>query len=120
MPKEFMMNDEVAWKTEERLWLEGVEAYDEIVDPACLMAFPSMGVLQVAAIRKGLEGASRWRSVAMTGRTISRAGDDIVVLGYTAEGQREGANPYLCFCTSTYRAGVEGWKLVQHQQTLAS
>ena len=113
------MNDEMAWKTEERLWLEGVEAYDEILDPACLMAFPSMGLLQAAAILKGLEGAARWSSVAMTDRTISRAGDTVIVLGYSAEGEREGAEPYRCFCTSTYRADVEGWKLVQHQQTPA-
>lgn len=113
------MIDETAWKTEERLWLEGVEVYDEIVDPACLMAFPSMGVLQTPAVRKGLEGATRWTSVAMTNRTLSRAGDDVMVLGYTAEGERKGARPYLCFCTSTYRAVGESWKLVQHQQTLA-
>lgn len=114
------MNDDLAWKTEERLWLEGIKVYDEIVDPACLMAFPSLGVLHIAAVRKGLEGAARWKSVKMTDRTISRPGDNILVLGYAAEGQREGAQPYLCFCTSTYyRATVEGWKLVQHQQTLS-
>lgn len=114
------MNDENAWKMEERLWLDGVTAYAEILDPKCLMAFPGMGVLQVDGILEGLEGAARWASVTMTDRTISRAGDAVVVLGYTAEGQREGAQPYRCFCTSTYRAVGEGWKLVQHQQTLAN
>ena len=114
-----MMDDDTAWKTEERLWLEGLSAYDEILDPSCLMAFPGMGVLDVSAITKGLEGAARWTEVNMSDRFVSRAGAVVVVLGYTAEGLRENAQPYRCFCTSTYRADGESWKLVQHQQTLA-
>ena len=55
----------------------------------------------------------------MTGRAVGRAGDGVVVLGYTAEGRREGAAPYRCHCTSTYRADGGAWKLVQHQQTTA-
>lgn len=110
----------MVWKTEERLWLDRVSAYDEIFDPACLMAFPGTGVLQVTAILKGFEGAARWASVTTTDRTMSRAGDDVLVLGYTAKGERDGSKPYRCFCTSTYRAVGEGWKLVQHQQTPSS
>ena len=45
--------------------------------------------------------------------------DAVFVLGYTAEGKRNGEQPYRCFCTSTYRADGERWKLVQHQQTMA-
>lgn len=112
------MKDETAWNTEERLWLEGVEVYDELVDPACLMAFPQLGVLHLPAIRKGLEGAARWTSLTMTARTLTRPGDDILVLGYTAQAQRAGEPPYRCVCTSTYRATDKGWKLIQHQQTL--
>jgi hypothetical protein len=115
-----MMNDEMSWKMEERLWLDGISAYEEILDPACLMAFPGVGVLGFAAIFKGLEGAARWATVKMTDCKVSRSGNDVVVLGYTAEGQREGAQPYRCFCTSTYRAVGEDWKLVQHQQTVAN
>lgn len=114
------MNDETAWRTEERLWLDGVSAYEEIVDPACLMAFPGMGVMPFTSILTGLEGAARWATVKMTNRTICRAGNAVVVLGYTAQGQRDGAAPYRCFCTSTYRALGDDWRLVQHQQTLAN
>lgn len=111
------MDDAALWALEERLWLDGVTAYDEVLDPACLMAFPGMGVLRIPAILEGLEGAPRWTSVQMADRTISRCGDDVRVLGYTAEGRRDGAEPYRCFCTSTYRADQGHWKLVQHQQT---
>ena len=114
------MDDEIAWKTEQRLWLEGIAAYDELLDPACLMAFPGMGVLDVPAIIEGLKGAPRWTEVKMSDRVVSRAGNAVIVLGYTAEGRLENENPYRCFCTSTYRAEGQGWKLVQHQQTPAS
>lgn len=114
------MNDEMAWRFEERLWLDGVSAYEEILDPACLMAFPGIGVMGYAAVLEGLVGAERWTTVNMTERTVNRAGNHVVVLGYTAEGQREGAQLYRCFCTSTYGAVGEDWKMVQHQQTLAN
>lgn len=114
------MDDEIAWKSEQRLWLEGISAYEELLDPCCLMVFPRMGVLDVSAVIEGLKGAPRWTDVKMSNRVVSRAGDAVVVLGYTAEGRREKGHPYRCFCTSTYRLEGRSWKLVQHQQTLAN
>ena len=113
------MDDKAMWALEERFWVAGSSAYDELLDPACLMALPGMGVMRAPAILDGLKGASRWASVQMTDRAITRAGETLIVLGYTAEGHRDGAEPYRCFCTSTYKAGRERWKLVQHQQTIA-
>lgn len=113
------MEDGQAWALEERLWLGGPEAYDGLLDPTCLMAFPGMGVMRAADVLDSLRDAPRWASVAMTDRTVGRAGGDVLVLGYTAEGRRDGAAPYRCFCTSTYRRDGSAWRLVQHQQTMA-
>ena len=114
------MDDAQAWALEERFWTEGGSVYDGLLDPACLMAFPGMGVMRAADILESLKGAPRWASVEMADRAVGRAGDGVLVLGYTAEGRREGAAPYRCFCTSTYRrADGSAWKLVQHQQTPA-
>jgi hypothetical protein len=33
--------DEDVWMLEERLWLEGLNVYQDVLDPACLMAFPA-------------------------------------------------------------------------------
>lgn len=113
------MDDEQVWALEERFWLEGSSVYDALLDPACLMAFPGMGVMRGADILDGLKNAPRWASVAMADRAVGRAGEDILVLGYTAEGRRDGtAAPYRCFCTSTYRRDGGTWRLVQHQQTM--
>ena len=113
------MEDTEAWDLERRFWLEGSSVYDDLLDPECLMAFPGMGVMRAADVLDSLRQAPRWSSVDMAGVTLGRAGNDVVVLGYTAEGQREGSEPYRCYCTSTYRRDGEHWRLVQHQQTLA-
>ena len=75
-----------------------------MLDPECLMAFPGMSVMRAADIQGSLKGAPRWASVQMTDRRISRPGGKMIVLGYTAEGRRDGAAPHPRFCTSTYRA----------------
>ena len=113
------MDDAAAWALEERFWLEGPSVYDDLLDPACLMAFPRIGVMRASDILDSLQGAPRWASVEMSGQTVGRAGEAVIVLGYMAEGRMEGPEPYRCFCTSTYRADGGHWKLVQHQQTVA-
>jgi hypothetical protein len=114
------VDNEAAWVLEERFWLEGSTIYDTLLDPECLMAFPSLGVMRAGDVLDSLKGAPRWASVEMTVRTTGRPSDAVLVLGYKAEGQRDGAEPYLAlaFCTSTYRQDQGTWKLVQHQQTL--
>jgi len=107
------------WALEERLWLEGEQIYRDLLDPSCLMAFPGAGVMRAKQILESVERAPRWASVSMEDRSVGHAGEDVIVLGYMAEGRRDGAEPYRCFCTSTYRAGGNGWKIVQHQQTPA-
>jgi hypothetical protein len=83
------------------------------------MAFPGMGVMRAADVLDSLKDEPRWASVHMTDRAVGRPGDSVVVLGYKAEGRRDGAEPYLAFCTSTYRSDEGIWKLVQHHQTFA-
>ncbi|WP_029029189.1 nuclear transport factor 2 family protein [Salinarimonas rosea] len=111
------MNDDAAWALEERFWLDGPSFYRETLHEGCVMAFPGMGLLRVPDILRSIEHAPRWSSVRMHDRILARAGDDVVVLGYGAEGRREGAEPYRCLCTSTYRADEGRWTLIQHQQT---
>ena len=68
------------------------------------MAFPGLSVPRAADIFESLRGAPRRASVETTDRAIGRPSDAVVVLGYTAEGCRDGAASYRCLCTSTYRA----------------
>ncbi len=112
------MDDARAWEAEERLWLEGAEAYADLLHPACVMAFvPPVGILRGEEIGRSLEGAPRWEAVAMTERTLARPDEGTSVLGYRARGRRAGSEPYEAFCTSTWRRGADGWRIVQHQQT---
>lgn len=52
------MNDEMAWEMEERLWLDGASAFEEALDPACLMAFLGMGVLGGRGLEAGAAPAN--------------------------------------------------------------
>ena len=52
------------------------------------------------AVRKAL---AMLREIA--GGDFRLAGEGVIVLGYTAEGHRQGAEPYRRFCTSIYRSG---------------
>lgn len=112
------MNEDSVWMIEKRLWLEGASAYEDVLDPACLMAFPGIGVMRAPEVLESLRGAPPWQSVQMTEQTVGRTGV-IIILGYRAEGRSEGREPYHCFCTSTYQINGGRWRIVQHQQTLA-
>ena len=83
------MDDGSARALEERFWLEGAGVYDELLDPACLMAFPGMGVMRAADVLDSLRQAPRWAGVTMVDRALGRADDDLLVLGYKAEGHRD-------------------------------
>ena len=109
------MDDAEAWAMEKGLWLEGPEAFER-AGPGLRDGVPRHGRDPRRGGPGGAAGAPRWASVEMTGRVLGRAGD-VVVLGYAAEGRREGAAPYRCLCTSTWRDDGGHWKLVQHQQT---
>ncbi|WP_376089685.1 DUF4440 domain-containing protein [Roseomonas sp. CCTCC AB2023176] len=104
------------WRAEEALWTGGPDAYAQSMDPVAVKAFPGAGILDGPAIAEAIAAAPRWASVTMAGRVLARPAKGLVVLGYTAEGRRDGAAPYRAACTSTWREGLDGWRLVQHAQ----
>jgi|SRR5690606_29826650 len=111
------MNDTDLWSLEERLWLEGADAYGDLVAPDALMAFAPIGILQGDAITESLAGAPRWTTLALTGRAIASPDAETRVLAYHARASRADAAPYAALCTSTWRRHPPGWRLVQHRQT---
>ena len=112
------ITDESIWSAEERLWLGGAAAFEDLVGEECLMVFPGAGILERAFARAALASAPQWLSVAMTQRQMARVGRTNIVLAYRADARRDRSEPFEAFCSSTYRAGDDGWKLIQHQQTV--
>ena len=111
------MNDrQDLWQDELSLWLEGVEAFETLMTPDCVMAFPGMGVISGEAILDGLRKAPRWRDVDID-RQARVERDSAVILGYLATARRENQPEYRAACLSTWIPGAEGWRLVAHQQT---
>jgi hypothetical protein len=110
-----MMDD--LWTIEHRLWLDGAEAYGELLAPRCVMAFGPMGILEDRAIVESLRGVPRWTTVEMAGQVLAQPTPDIAVLAYRAQARRDGAEPYAALCTSTYLRIGGRWRIAQHQQT---
>ena len=114
------MDDEELWALEEAFWTGGVGAFEERIDPACLMVFPApAGVLDAARAREGLKGAPRWRKLAMEERRLARPADALAFLAYRAEADRGDGALYRAYCGSAYRREGERWLLFSHQQTPA-
>jgi hypothetical protein len=111
------MTDEQAWAMEERFWTGAEEHYGDALDPACLMVFPGIGVLDAEASLEGLNAAPRWQSVEMEARRAARPADGLIILAYHARGRRDGAEPYEAWCSSSYRLAGGEWRLFLHQQT---
>src|SRR4051794_17478169 len=108
--------DEI-WSLETALWLKGIEQFEAVLGPTCLLALPGIGVLDRDQTIASLKDAPRWSKVTM--REQRTAGDgSALVLAYQAEGEREGgAPPYHALCSSTYVRHDGAWRMVQHQQT---
>lgn len=112
------ITDENLWLAEERFWTGGVEAFDDQVAEECLIVLDRGGVLTRDFARAATAANGGWSAVNITGRHTARIGRTNVVLGYRAKAQQPGAAPYHALCSSTYRGGDDGWKLIQHQQTV--
>jgi uncharacterized protein YchJ len=111
------MADDTLWKTEERLWTGGFEAYEERLDADCIMAFaPPAGIMRREAILASISKAPRWTTIEMLERQLSRPQESVAVLGYRARAKR-GDQPYEAMCSSVYVARDGRWRMVQHQQT---
>lgn len=105
------------WDIERRLWLEGSEAYDQLMTPDCVMAFGPTGILQGQEILESLRQSPRWSDVQMSDQLEARPADDIAILAYRAAALRDGAQPYVAFASSTYVCIDGYWWIAQHQQT---
>lgn len=110
------------WALEKRLWLEGGAVYRELVDPEAVFALPGAGLMSGTQATEAMAAPQtpRWHSVAMTQCTSCGTGQEPVVLGYRAFGERADGSRYEAWCTSTYRDAGDGWRLIQHQQTPTS
>ncbi|MFT4151878.1 MAG: DUF4440 domain-containing protein [Paracoccaceae bacterium] len=103
------------WNRERRLWTGGVPDYLRLMDDLCLMALPEKGILAPGPILAAVETAPRWSAVSFEERTVSET-DGMAILGYIARAER-GTGDYRALCTSVWLRRVDGWRIVQHQQS---
>jgi hypothetical protein len=108
---------ESLWALERRLWVEGGAAYPRIVAPDAVMALPGVGYMSGGEATIAMEVSEGWHEVAMEEPRGAVPDENVAVLFYRGEGTRPDGSTYSAYCTSTYCASDDGWRLVQHQQT---
>lgn len=113
------MEDDRVWAFEESLWTADAERYRAAIDEAYLLVIPQPPyVLEGAAAVQAVIDTPRWERVRFADQHIVRPQEGLIVVAYTVEAEREGADRYVAHCTSTYRRlAHEEWRVVQHQQT---
>ena len=106
------------WSNERRLWLEGVDAYAELMAGECTMVFGPVGILGRQAILDSLRDAPRWDEVSLSAQVRAVHGQRTVVLAYRVSASRDAeGDAYNALCSSTYVFENSQWRLAQHQQT---
>jgi hypothetical protein len=105
------------WTAEQRLWTDGVEAYEDLMAKDCTMVFGPMGIMKRSDVIESLRGAPRWSKIIMSAETENIYSQSAVVLAYHALAEQEDGTQYEAVCTSTYVRDDGRWRIAQHQQT---
>lgn len=101
---------------ERRLWLEGAEAYQQLMHRQALMLFPPpTGIMDAPKITAGIATAPRWTRVDFSDRQMRQAGYS-AVLAYQARAEREG-QAWAALCGSAWVREGGRWLILLHQQT---
>lgn len=105
------------WEMEKEFWLSGPDFYGSSMAPDARMVFPPpVGILAGEEIVEGLKQGPRWQSVDFDEKTETSLGV-AAVLAYKATGNKDGEDPYIALCASTYVKSGGNWVLLAHQQT---
>jgi hypothetical protein len=114
---EMALQDDVI-SIETRLWDGGPDAYREILDDDCLLAFTRMaGVSTRAEIVGTIEDELQWRDVELDVEGVLQPTSDVAILTYRATAARPGGEQYCALVSSGYVRRDGAWRLMFHQQT---
>jgi hypothetical protein len=114
------MEDNRVWAFEESLWTGGAEQYRELIDEECVMVLPEQPyVLTSSQAIEAVAHTPRWSSVSFSEQQIMRPQEGLITIAYKAHAQKDGAEGYTAYCTTTMRRLEHDiWRVVQHQQTV--
>ncbi|CTQ51127.1 hypothetical protein [Jannaschia donghaensis] len=105
------------WTLERRLWIEGTDAFAELMDIEAVMVFPEpIGILFDGDILSEMDVAARWDEIEMS-RKVDRRRDALVILNYVAQARRGDGTSYRAMCTSVWQQMDVGYRIVSHHQT---
>lgn len=112
-----MIKKEKLLKIEEGFWHEGADYYNEHIADEAVFVFPGMRLGKQNGV-DAADQAPRWNTLELTDMSLINLTDDIAILTYHAEGNREGQDePYTGNITTVYRLESGEPKMVFHQHT---
>lgn len=116
--KTLTMRDEATlWDMEERFWTGGLDSARATTAKNAVMIFPyPLGILQGDEIWSRLIPGAPWRSVGMTGRTVSER-RDLAIITYRVSAEKADEPIYQALCASTYLRDDGNWIRMSHQET---
>ncbi|MGB7405446.1 MAG: nuclear transport factor 2 family protein [Pacificimonas sp.] len=111
------MTDDI-WNIEQDLWTGDASTYRRFVADDCLMVLPEQPHLMTGkdAI-DAVANTPRWEAADLDDRKEHALADGLVVIGYRAKAKRDDER-YTAWCTSVHHRTQDGWRVVQHQQTV--
>lgn len=112
------MPDHAIWTLEESLWTGDAAHYRELVDDLCVMVLPTAPfILGGTEAVDAVSDTPRWSRVQFSQQRSAQASDALISIAYHAHAERDGADGYEAYCTTTWhRAPGQEWRVVQHQQ----
>ena len=113
------MEDTRIWEMEEKLWHDGEDVYQQLVDDEVVMALPAEPFIfsRQQAI-DAVKNTPRWEEVRFSEQKVSRPQEGLIVIGYQVEATR-GDETYRCYASSTMRRRAhDDWTVVNHSQVI--
>ncbi|MES2712313.1 MAG: nuclear transport factor 2 family protein [Pseudomonadota bacterium] len=112
------MAEDAIWTLEESLWTGDAQRYHELVGDDCVMVLPAAPfIMSGEEAIEAVASTPRWSGVRFSEERSAQPREDVVVIAYRATAEREGADAYEAYCTTTWhRVSDQDWRVVQHQQ----
>lgn len=115
------MDDARLWGSEKSLWTTDQAGYRAVIADDALMVLPGhRSVLSGRDAVHAVSGTPMGTDVTFTEQNVSRPQEGLIVVAYAVEASKENER-YCARCTTTYlRLAHEEWRVIQHQQSLAT
>lgn len=95
----------------------GADFYERVMADDGVMLLPGVGLLDKAGAVEGIRQALPWSWFEIQDARVIHVADDVAVVAYAVQAQRDSQPVYEALMSSTYARRGGAWRLALHQQT---